>query len=107
MDTSNPAVFVNGGLLRMYVGRRVRTVIQVLQSERGAVFGKSTDNLELVVKGSPSSIPLSTFVEVIGIADSEKSIRADIWTNFGDTFDTNSYNQLCQLASGEFKHLFV
>ncbi|XP_038702033.1 replication protein A 14 kDa subunit B-like [Tripterygium wilfordii] len=107
MNTSNPAVFVNGGLLSMYVGRRVRTVIQVLRSERGVVVGKSTDNMELVVKGSPPSVPLSTFVEVIGIADGEKSIRADIWTNFGDTFDVNSYNQLCQLANGEFKHLFI
>ncbi|TXG58247.1 hypothetical protein EZV62_016076 [Acer yangbiense] len=107
MDTSNPAVFVNGGLLRMYVGRRVRAVIQAIQPDAGGVTGKSTDDHQLVVKGSPPPFRLTNFVEVIGIADSDRSIRAETWTNFGDTFDTQNYNQLCQLANGEFKHLFI
>ncbi|GAB2300723.1 Replication protein A 14 kDa subunit B [Dionaea muscipula] len=106
MDTSNPAVFVNGGMLRMFVGRRVRTVIQVIRYDAGAVVGKSTDDHQLVVKGSPPSQPLTTWVEIIGIADSSQSIRADIWTNFGDNFDPYCYNQLCQLANGEYKQLF-
>ncbi|KAK2655244.1 hypothetical protein Ddye_008296 [Dipteronia dyeriana] len=71
MDTSNPAVYVNGGLLRMYVGRRVRAVIQAIQPDAGGVTGKSTDDHQLVVK------------------------------------DTQNYNQFCQLANGEFKHLFI
>ncbi|XP_059646678.1 replication protein A 14 kDa subunit B-like [Cornus florida] len=106
MDTSNPAVFVNTELLRMYVGRKVRAVIQVIRSDGGVVVGKSTDEKQLMVKGSPP-FPLTTFVEVIGIADSNQSIHAEVWTNFGDTFDTNNYNQLCQLANGEYKHLFI
>ncbi|CAK9179177.1 unnamed protein product [Ilex paraguariensis] len=106
MDTSNPAVFVNVELLRMYVGRRVRAVIQVVRSDGGVVVGKSTDEQQLVVKGSPP-VSLSNFVEVIGIADSNQSIRAEIWNNFGDTFDTSTYNQVCQLANGEYKHLFI
>lgn len=90
----------------MYVGQKVRAVVQVLHSDGGSVIGKSTDDHQLTVRGSaPGS--LTKFVEVIGIADGEKSIRAEIWTNFGDTFDTNNYNQLCQLANGEFKHLFL
>ncbi|KAL3536101.1 hypothetical protein ACH5RR_004562 [Cinchona calisaya] len=106
MDTSNPAVFVNGELLRMHVGKRVRAVIQVLSSVAGTVTGKSTDGQQIFVKGHPPA-PLSTFVEVIGIADGNQSIRADIWTNFGDVFDTQGYNQICQLANGEYKHLFI
>jgi replication factor A3 len=90
MDTSNPAVFVNAELLRLYVGRRVRAVIQVLQSDGGVVTGKSTDDNQILVKGSPTS-PLSKFVEVVGIADSEKSIHAEIWTNFGDTIGMAFY----------------
>ena len=85
MDTSNPSVFVNAELLRLYVGRRVRAVIQVLRSDGGVVTGKSTDENQIIVKGSPP-VPLSNFVEVIGIADTEKSIRAEIWSNFGNTF---------------------
>uniref|UniRef100_A0A2N9GD18 Replication protein A 14 kDa subunit B n=1 Tax=Fagus sylvatica TaxID=28930 RepID=A0A2N9GD18_FAGSY len=73
-------------LLRLYVGRKVRAVIQVLRSDGGVVTGKSTDENQIIIKGSPS-FPLSSFVEVIGIADSDKSIRAEIWTNFGTTFD--------------------
>ncbi|CAN0879495.1 Replication protein A 14 kDa subunit B [Linum grandiflorum] len=92
MDTSNPAIFVNGALLPMHLRKRVRTVIQVLQSEHGSVIGKTTDDQQIVIKGSPphQSEPLTTFVEVIGIADTEKSIQAEIWTNFGDAAGMNS-----------------
>ncbi|XP_057960843.1 replication protein A 14 kDa subunit B-like [Malania oleifera] len=106
MDTSNPAVFVNMDLLRMYVGRKVRAVVQVIRSDGGVIIGKSTDDQQIVVKGSPPAA-LTTFVEVIGVADSNQSIRAEIWTNFGDSFDTHNYNQICVLANGEFKHLFI
>ncbi|XP_057513242.1 replication protein A 14 kDa subunit B isoform X2 [Actinidia eriantha] len=106
MDISNPAVFVNAELLRMYVGRKVRAVIQVVRSDGGGVVGKSTDEKQLIVKGSPP-LPLTTYVEVIGIAESNQSIHAEIWTNFGDTFDAYNYNQLCLLANGEYKHLFI
>ncbi|KAL9238893.1 hypothetical protein vseg_013262 [Gypsophila vaccaria] len=83
MDTSSPAAFVNGQLLRVFVGRKI------------------------TIKGSPPPQPLTTFVEVIGIADSNQSVRADTWANFGDHFDASNYNQLCQLANGEYKHLFI
>lgn len=82
-------------------------MMQVVRSDGGAVIGKSTDDKQLVVKGSSPPAPLTNFVEVIGIVDSDQSIRAEIWTNFGDTIDMFSYNKLCQLANGEFKHLFL
>lgn len=107
MDTSNPAVLVNGDLLRSYVGRRIRTVIQVIRPDGGGLIGRSTDEKQIVVKGHPPS-PLTTFIEVIGVADTAQSIRAEIMTNFGDTFDTNNFNQLCQHANGgDFRHLFI
>lgn len=84
MDTSNPSVFVNAELLRLYVGRQVRALIQVVQLDAGSVIGKSTDEIQLIVKGTPP-FPLTKFVEVIGIADGDKSIQASIWNNFGDT----------------------
>ncbi|KAH0723500.1 hypothetical protein KY285_006043 [Solanum tuberosum] len=85
MDTTNPAVFVNAELLRLYMGRRVRAVIQVMRSDGGGtVNGRSTDDQQIVVKGNPPG-PLTTFVEVTGIADSNQSIRAEVWSNFGDT----------------------
>lgn len=93
MDTSNPAVFVNAELLRMHVGRRVRALIQVIRSDGGSVTGKSTDENQLVVKGSPP-FALTNFVEVIGIADGEKSIRAEVWTNFGDTIGMGFYSSI-------------
>ncbi|KAL0410124.1 UNVERIFIED_CONTAM: Replication protein A subunit B [Sesamum latifolium] len=96
MDTSNPAVFVNAELLRMHVGRRVRAVIQVLRTEGGnSVIGKSTDEQQLVIKGRPPG-PLSTYVEVIGIADSNQSIQAEIWTNFGDVL---AFSVPCNVAN--------
>ncbi|KAK3405780.1 hypothetical protein EUGRSUZ_K02554 [Eucalyptus grandis] len=89
MDTSNPVVFVNAELLGRYVGRKVRAVIQVIRNDGSAVIGKSTDEKQIIVKGLPPS-QLTTFVEVIGIAE-----------------DTFTYNKLCQLANGEYQHLFL
>ncbi|GKV38918.1 hypothetical protein SLEP1_g46771 [Rubroshorea leprosula] len=106
MDTSDPAAFVNGGLLHMHVGQKVRAVIQVIRSDVGSVVGKSTDDIQIIVKGSPP-IPRTNYIEVIGVAVNDNSIRAEIWTNFGDTFDAYNYDQLCQLANGWFKHLFL
>ena len=94
METSNPAAFVNGEFLRLYVGRRVRAVMQVVRSDGGSVIGRSTDERQLVVKGLPPPSPLTNFVEVIGAADSDKSIRAEIWTNFGEAFGITSVSIL-------------
>lgn len=85
MDTSNPAVFVNGELLNMHIGRKIRAVVQVIQSDGGIVTGKSTDEQDLTVHGLPT-VPLMSFVEVIGIAESNKIINAENWTDFGNTF---------------------
>ena len=92
MDTSSPAVFANAELLKMYSGRRVRAVVQVIRNEGGVLVGKSTDGHQLTVKGSPA-FPLSHFVEVIGIADGNQSIRAEISTDLGENFG-NSFNSL-------------
>ncbi|XP_042054439.1 replication protein A 14 kDa subunit B-like [Salvia splendens] len=100
MDASNPAAFVNAEMLRMHLGQRVRAVIQVLRNDAGSVTGKSTDEQELV-KGHPS-IPPTAFVEVIGFADSNRTIQAEIWTNFGDNFDVSGYNTICQFANGDY-----
>lgn len=85
MDTSSPSAFVNGALLRRFVGQKVRIVIQVIGSDMGSLVGKSTDDLQIFVRGSPPTSP-TTYLEVIGIAESENSIRAEVWTNFGDSF---------------------
>ncbi|XP_050226825.1 replication protein A 14 kDa subunit B-like [Mercurialis annua] len=106
MDTSQPAIFVNGALLPMHVRKRVRTVVQIIGSDRVGVTGKSSDDHQITIKGNPPP-SLTNFVEVIGIADTDKSIQPEIWTSFGDTFDTSSYNQLCQLANGEYRSLFL
>ncbi|WVZ07475.1 hypothetical protein V8G54_020821 [Vigna mungo] len=84
MDMSNPAAFVNAEILHFYVGRRVRALMHVVRSDGGVVIGKSTDEKQLVVKGFPPA-PLTTFVEVFGIVNSDKSIAAEIWINFGDS----------------------
>ncbi|KAH0461672.1 hypothetical protein IEQ34_009247 [Dendrobium chrysotoxum] len=108
MDTSSPAVFVNAELLKMHVGKRVRTVLQVARNEGGVMVGQSTDGQQLTVKGGdPKGFALSHYVEVIGIADGNQSIRAEICTDFGERFDAVSYNGLCQLANGKYKNLFL
>ncbi|CAI8614866.1 unnamed protein product [Vicia faba] len=110
VDSLSPAVFVNAELLPFCVGRRVRTVIQVVQYDGVLVIGKSPNEKQMIVKISPDSplpSPHTGFVEVIGIVSSAKSIKVELWTNFGDEIDMSSYHKLCQLANGEFKHLFL
>ncbi|VVB12569.1 unnamed protein product [Arabis nemorensis] len=111
MDTSSPAAFVNGALLRRYIGQKVRAVVQVIRSDIGSVIGKSTDDQQIVVKGSPPS-PLTTYLEVIGIAETDNTIRAEVWTNFGDNFDAQNYNELllklfCFMLVSKLELLFL
>ena len=85
MDTSSPAAFVNGENLKMFVGRRVRTVVQVQRIEGGMVVGQSTDGRPLTIK-SAMDIPVSHFMEVYGIAENDQTIRAEVCTDFGPNF---------------------
>ncbi|KAJ3693897.1 hypothetical protein LUZ60_009377 [Juncus effusus] len=106
MDTSSPAVFANGEVLKTYQGCRVRAVLQVMRNEGGVLWGQLTDGGQISVKGAQSA-PVTHFMEVIGIADGPESIRAEICTDFGPNFDKVAYNGLCQLANGKFKNLFL
>eukprot|EP00252_Welwitschia_mirabilis_P006638 TRINITY_DN17529_c0_g1_i1.p2 TRINITY_DN17529_c0_g1~~TRINITY_DN17529_c0_g1_i1.p2 ORF type:complete len:108 (+),score=1.00 TRINITY_DN17529_c0_g1_i1:138-461(+) len=107
MDTANPAAIVNGEWMKRNIGRRVRCVVKVLRADAGMLLGQTSDGLQVSVKQTPPAMSLSQFVEVIGIAENDRTIRADICTNFGDKFDMFSYNQLCQLANTDYQHLFI
>jgi len=91
METSNPAVFVNAQLIPNFIGKKVRTVVQVNQYGGGVATAKSTDDSQLTIKGLPQ-VPIMNFIEVIGIAESSNSIDAEIWTDFGDKFGTKHYS---------------
>ncbi|KAL5710637.1 hypothetical protein ACHQM5_021177 [Ranunculus cassubicifolius] len=106
MDTSSPAAFVNAQLLPRYLNRRVRAVVQIVQSQQGKITGKSTDERELHIIHAPQP-QFTTFVEVIGAAVSNNTIQAEIITNFGDKFDMESYNRVCELANGSHQKLFI
>ncbi|KAK3163567.1 hypothetical protein QOZ80_1AG0005390 [Eleusine coracana subsp. coracana] len=107
MDTSTPAPFVNAETLNMFVKRRVRTVVQVQGNEGGMVVGQSTDGHQLTITGVDIPIPVSHFMEVFGIAETNQSIRAEICTDFGPNFDPKPFDGLCKLASDKFKHMFM
>ncbi|KAJ1254264.1 hypothetical protein BS78_03G104200 [Paspalum vaginatum] len=106
MDTSSPAALVNAEILGMFVGRRVRTVVQVQRSEGGVVVGLSTDGHQLTIK-SAMDVPVSHFMEVYGIAESNQAIRAEVCTDFGPSFDAKAFDGLCKLASDKFRHMFL
>ena len=85
MDTSSPATLVNAQMLNMFVGRRVRTVVQVQHNEGGVLVGQSTDGHQLCVK-SAMDVPVSHFMEVYEIAENSETIRAEVCTDFGPNF---------------------
>ncbi|MCO5557584.1 hypothetical protein L7F22_011150 [Adiantum nelumboides] len=108
MDTSNPAVLVNAELLKRFPGRRVRCVVKVVRAEGNSAFaGLTSDGMHISVKQTSPIASLSQFVEVIGVTDSDRSLRAEICTNFGDNFDMASFNQLVQMANSEQQPLFI
>ncbi|CAM0880716.1 unnamed protein product [Alopecurus aequalis] len=107
MDTSVPSPFVNGETLKMFVGRRVRTVVQVQRNESGVLVVQSTDGHQLTIKGAHDAPESPHYMEVIGIPDSNQSIRAESWTDFGENFDVVPFNGLCKLASDKYKYLFL
>ncbi|KAH9569397.1 hypothetical protein CY35_03G131100 [Sphagnum magellanicum] len=110
-DTSNPRPIVNAGLLKKYLGRRVTTVMKVLRSDGADLVGQAPDGTSVTVHKAPLSSSsggaFSQFVEVVGIVEGENSLRAEICTNFGDSFDMATYNQLCQLANSDNKDCFI
>ncbi len=89
-DTSNPRPIVNAGLLKKYLGRRVTTVMKVLRSDGADLVGQAPDGTSVTVHKAPLSSSsggaFSQFVEVVGIVEGENSLRAEICTNFGDSF---------------------
>ncbi|KQK03634.1 replication protein A 14 kDa subunit [Brachypodium distachyon] len=107
MDTSSPSPFVNGETLKIFVGRRVRTVVQVQRNEGGVLVGQSTDGHQLTIRGATDAPESPHYMEVIGIADSNQSIRAEVCTDFGENFDAGVFNGLCKLANETFKPLFL
>eukprot|EP00897_Mesotaenium_endlicherianum_P004384 jgi/Mesen1/3974/ME000210S03218 len=107
MDTSTPAPLVNANLMKRYMGRRVRTVLNIVQLGHGEARGQSPDGAQVVVKLKQGTSFGGKFVEVFGVVEADGVIREESFTNFGETFDMNTYNQLCVLANGEYQHLFL
>lgn len=86
-DISNPRPMVNSKVLKNYTGRRVTTVVKVLKLEGGSVVGEMPDGAGITVKQAPSHVAAqSTFMEVIGIVESDRFLRAETCTSFGDNF---------------------
>ncbi|CAN6317576.1 unnamed protein product, partial [Urochloa humidicola] len=105
MDASGNPAFANGEILNTLVGRRVRTVVQVQRNDGGVLVGQSTDGHQLTIRGA-MDVPVSHFMEVFGIAESDQSICAEVCTDFGNDFDAESFNGLCKFAN-KVKELFL
>ncbi|XP_024367445.1 replication protein A 14 kDa subunit isoform X2 [Physcomitrium patens] len=107
-DISNPRPMVNSKLLKNYMGRRVTTVVKVARTEGGNVVGELPDGAPITVKQAPQHVAAqSQFMEVIGVVEGDRSLRAETCTSFGDNFDMSTYNDLCQLANIENRECFV
>lgn len=98
---------VNGGLLKRHAGHSVSIHLFVERADKdGRSFtGKSTDGMPIqVTLSSPLSEMLTGWVEVIGMAGSNDSVRCnEIITYSGsegeEQFDTNGHNMLCNFLA--------
>lgn len=86
-DITKARPMVNSKLLRKYMGRRVTTVIKVRRVEKGKVVGELPDGVLITVHKIPQHIAAqSMFVEVVGVVESDRLLRAQTCTGFGDNF---------------------
>ena len=69
------------------MGRRVTTVVKVTRVEAGNVVGELPDGAPITVRQAPQHVAAqSQFVEVIGIVEGDRMMRAETCTSFGDNF---------------------
>lgn len=60
---------------------------KVVRAESGNVVGGMPDGAVVTVKGASEEVAAqSTFMEVIGVVESDCSLRAETCTSFGDNF---------------------
>ena len=86
-DISNPRPMVNSKLLKNYMGRRVTTVVKVGRVEAGNVVGELPDGAPITVRQASQHVATqSQFMEVIGVVESDRSMRAETCTSFGNNF---------------------
>ena len=57
--------------------------------------------------GAKDNCKPGTYVEIIGTAQNENTIKEMTSTSFGDKFDLNTYNSAVELANGRMKALFT
>lgn len=68
---------------------------------------QSTDGLQLTIRGAPDAPEAPHYIEVTGIPESNQSIRAESWTDFGENFDAVPFNGLCKIVSDKYKYVFL
>ncbi|KAK3261992.1 replication protein A 14 kDa subunit B [Cymbomonas tetramitiformis] len=66
----------------------------------------AADGVGLAVRLAPGGDYNTEFLEFEGIVEDSGTIREEVHTNFGNSFDMESYNELCKLSNAEHKHLF-
>jgi len=69
------------------MGRRVTTVVKVFLVEGGSAVGEMPDGVPITVHRAPQHVAAqSLFMEVIGGVESDRFLRAQTCTGFGDDF---------------------
>lgn len=102
-----PRSIVNGALLKRYSGQSVSIHLFVDRADKdGRSFtGKSTDDMPIqVLLSEPLSSLLHGWVEVIGMAGSNESVRCKEIITYQEAdgveeFDTNGHNMLCNFLA--------
>ncbi|MDP2438581.1 MAG: hypothetical protein Q8P67_22795 [archaeon] len=73
----------------------MRLVCRVADLASGAV--EASDGIQVLVRFQTGQ-PQTTYVEVIGIVESDGSIREEMTVSFGETFHLQNYDQVIQLS---------
>src|SRR3989338_3775522 len=88
---------VNGALLPGYLGRRVRLVGRVVDVTQGIL--ETSDAMQVRILYQHGQTPQSTYIEVIGVVQSDGSIHEEMTVSFGETFHLGNYDQVIQLSA--------
>ncbi|XP_052869656.1 uncharacterized protein LOC128275256 [Anopheles cruzii] len=101
-------VIVNASLLKRHIDKPVSIHLKVDEAANGcrSFSGKSTDGMDVQVQLSePLNGKCSGWVEIIGVADTQNTVRGkEIVTFFNngdkvEDFDVDGHNMMCTLLS--------
>mmetsp|Transcript_14346 Transcript_14346/g.19797 ORF Transcript_14346/g.19797 Transcript_14346/m.19797 type:complete len:108 (-) Transcript_14346:98-421(-) len=107
MNITAPTPRVSGSMLSQNTGKKVLLVCKQESVNGNLMRVQAADGVAVTVLLKAGGAYDTEFLEFEGIVDNANTITEINHSNWGDTFDMASYNELCRLSNSEHRPLFI